>query len=421
MRAVQALLTCVLTIASAMAPTLAQGAGVERIRHATSDGHTRVVIDLDGAAEYKATLLAADPKHSVPARFFVDLTRARLGKAVRRDVRVGDGRIARIRVGQYDERTTRVVIELAGRVRPKVFTLASPPRVVMDFAGRAVAPAQRSAPKAAEKPKAPSAATTRNASAVRTSPAPAKPAVPAASRSAAGRRARIVLDPGHGGRDPGAVGVRGATEKYLTYDIATRVARKLRTRLNAEVLLTRTNDSYISLPRRKDAANHASADAFVSIHCNAARNSKANGIETYYLKNTNDRATLRLARLENGVDALIDGADVSNDADLPYILSDMVQGYKEADSRLLAGHVQRELVRQAGTRYKSVKDLGVKQGPFYVLDGTYMPAILVETAFVTNATEAARLRSPEYRDTLAEGIYRGIERYLQDNRVAAVY
>ena len=227
----------------------------------------------------------------------------------------------------------------------------------------------------------------------------------------------MVIDPGHGGKDPGAKGSRGIKESVVVLDISKRVASKLRKRLGVEVVMTRSTDEFVPLHRRKDLANRIDADLFVSIHANAGRNSKAHGIETYYLKNTNDRATLRLAGLENGIVDLIRGRDVSTDADLPYILSDMVQGQKESESIVLANHIQRELVSYLRPRYQSVKNLGVKQGPFLVLDGTYMASVLVETAFVTNSMEAKRLSSSAYRESMAEGIYLGIAHYLRDPKV----
>jgi N-acetylmuramoyl-L-alanine amidase len=230
------------------------------------------------------------------------------------------------------------------------------------------------------------------------------------------RGIRIVIDPGHGGKDPGAKGPGGA-EKDSVLDIARRLGAKLKSRLGVEVHLTRSEDTYVPLDQRKDLANRLEADMFISIHANASRNAKLFGIETYYLKNTNDRATLRLARLENGVDMLIKGSDVSTDADLNYILSDIIQGQKEADSILLANHIQAKLCGHLEAGYDSIRSLGVKQGPFLVLDGTYMPSVLVETGFVSNPSEGRRLRATAYRESVAEGIYRGIKAYLEDERV----
>jgi N-acetylmuramoyl-L-alanine amidase len=247
-------------------------------------------------------------------------------------------------------------------------------------------------------------------------PRPAAGAQPASAGTKKARPVRVVIDPGHGGKDPGAKGP-GGTEKESVLDISKRVAAKLRKDLGIEVHMTRSEDVYTPLEERKNLANRLEADLFVSIHANASRNTKVFGIETYYLKNTNDRATLRLARLENGVDMLIKGGDVSTDADLSYILSDIIQGQKEADSILLANHIQAALCGHLRKGYDSIKSLGVKQGPFLVLDGTYMPSVLVEAGFVSNSHEGGRLRASAYREAVAEGIYRGIKAYLEDDRV----
>jgi N-acetylmuramoyl-L-alanine amidase len=243
-----------------------------------------------------------------------------------------------------------------------------------------------------------------------------KPVQTASSEPKKAKPIRVVLDPGHGGKDPGAQGPAG-TEKESVLDIALRVASKLRKNLGVEVHLTRSDDTYVSLGERKDLANRLEADLFVSIHANASKNSELAGIETYYLKNSNDRATLRLARLENGVDMLIKGSDVSTDADLNYILSDIIQGQKESDSILLANHIQGQLCSNLEKRYDSIHSLGVKQGPFLVLDGTYMPAVLVETGFMTSNEEGRRLGAASYRESIADGVYRGIKAYLEDERV----
>jgi N-acetylmuramoyl-L-alanine amidase len=249
--------------------------------------------------------------------------------------------------------------------------------------------------------------------------------LPSGGRSPAGagaadppkaRRLRVVIDPGHGGKDPGARGPAG-TEKESVLDIGLRLAAKLRSNLGVEVHMTRTDDSYVSLAERKDLANRMEADLFISIHANASPNGELSGIETYYLQNSDDRATLRLAKLENGVEKLIKGSDVSTDADLNFILSDIIQGQKEADSVLLATHVQDQLCSNLEKRYRSIRSLGVKQGPFLVLDGTYMPSILVETGFITNSgDEGRRLGAAAYREAVADGIYRGIRAYLEDDR-----
>ncbi len=405
-RTVVALLCLALSFVGAVAvPSGAAATTIERIRYTSGRDYTRVVIDVDGRAGYQAAFLRPEPARNRPSRFYLDLDGVRVAPGIS-ETAIGDARVRTVRVGQYTRHTARVVMDLASPVTPKVFSLDSPPRIVIDLSDKkkAVVPAAPSAP----------TRTVAVASPRRLSPI-ARPSAPLL------RTYVIAIDPGHGGRDPGARGLKGESEKAIVSDISRRVSEKLRRGMRAEVVLTRRTDNYVSLAERKNLANRKNADIFVSIHANASRNRKAHGIETYYLKNTNDRATLRLARLENGVDSLLKGSDVSRDADLSYILSDMVQGYKESDSILLARHIQKELVRHVSTRYKMVRDLGAKQGPFYVLDGTYMPSVLVETAFLTHPEEGGRIRSEAYREALAEGIYRGIKRYLEDDRIAGVY
>jgi N-acetylmuramoyl-L-alanine amidase len=248
----------------------------------------------------------------------------------------------------------------------------------------------------------------------------APPAPPVAERPAAGgavvehlARLKIVLDPGHGGHDPGARGF--AVEKDVTLAIAEHLATLLRTRLGAEVVLTRTHDATLPLAARTARANAEGADLFLSIHANASRRANLHGIETYYLNNTHDRATIRLAAMENGLPLL---QPSRGEHDLRYILSDLVQVGKMEESIALATAVQRALVGHVGARWPGVVDLGVKRGPFYVLVGAYMPCVLVETSFLTHPAEGRRLAGRGYREAVAEGVYSGIARFLEDARRA---
>jgi N-acetylmuramoyl-L-alanine amidase len=223
-----------------------------------------------------------------------------------------------------------------------------------------------------------------------------------------------VLDPGHGGRDPGARGY--AVEKEVTLAIARRLAVLLRERLAATGILTRARDTTLSLAARTARANSEGADLFLSIHANASPNSRLNGVETYYLNDTDDRATIRLAAMENGLPAA--RKRVRGRADLRYILSDLVQVGKMEESVALAGAIQRALVGHLDERYPGVADLGVKRGPFYVLVGAHMPCVLVETSFLTHPGEGRRLAGNAYREAVAEGLFIGIARFLDDARRA---
>lgn len=395
----------------ALAGARAEATTIRRIRSASGDDFTRIVIDVTGGAKYRYGVVPSGKGERSVGRFYIDLEGVSYpGKQDELGGSIADPRVVGVRTAVHKPGVTRVVFDLLRPVKTNVFSLPSPPRIVIDLTDDdsgsfAVAKARPAVPP--------------------TQSARTQAARPAIIQSAGARtdqvdypqRTRIVIDPGHGGRDPGAEGLNGVREKNVVLDISRRVAEKLKRRLNVDVYLTRNSDTFVPLDKRKDLANRLEADLFVSIHANASKNGRMHGVETYYLKNTNDRATLRLASLENGITTLIKGSDVSTDADLPYILSDMVQGQKEAESTVLASHIQNQVTAFLKPRYHSVQDLGVKQGPFLVLDGTYMPSVLVETAFVTSGLESKRLSSPTYREAVAEGIYRGIKRYLADERI----
>jgi N-acetylmuramoyl-L-alanine amidase len=198
----------------------------------------------------------------------------------------------------------------------------------------------------------------------------------------------------------------------VTLAVAQRLAALLREGLGAETILTRRGDETLELGDRTERANAEAADLFVSIHANASPNRQAAGIETYYLNNTNDRASIRLAAMENGLDYVPQAEGTR----LRYILSDLLQVGKIEESVRLARTVQRTLVGHLGSRYSEVADLGVKQGPFYVLVGAHMPCVLVEVSFLTHPVEGRRLASDAYQAAVAEGLYGGIAAYLADAR-----
>jgi len=221
-----------------------------------------------------------------------------------------------------------------------------------------------------------------------------------------------MLDPGHGGHDPGARGINGVWEKQVVLAISKRLAKKLQERLPVEVMLTRNRDVFVPLPGRTARANAAKADLFLSIHANASPNDDTHGIETYYLNNTNDRATLRLAKIENSSPE--QGRQNRRGSDLAFILSDLIQTGKSEESIALARSLQRSLVNSARTHYPEVRNLGVKKGPFYVLVGAHMPCVLVETAFLSHRIEGKHLETSAYQDALAEGLFQGISGFLRD-------
>lgn len=219
---------------------------------------------------------------------------------------------------------------------------------------------------------------------------------------------RVVVDAGHGGRDTGAIGPHGVREKDMALAIARKVAARLKS-LGFQVVLTRNRDTFVSLAERTRIANDARADLFVSIHCNAARRRKLTGVETWTLNVSANRYAARLAAFENAE------ADRSV-SDLRMILADLATKANASDARDLAQSVQSSLVRTLRSRVGSLRDHGVKQALFYVLLGTHMPSILVETGFISNPSEEARLKSPRFQDGTAEAIARGVKEYVDSRR-----
>lgn len=225
----------------------------------------------------------------------------------------------------------------------------------------------------------------------------------------------VMIDPGHGGYDPGTESSAGVMEKDLALQIAMRLKAALEARgIRAE--LTRSTDVFISLAERTRIANSAGADLFVSIHLNSSPNTDTTGIEVYYLNNTTDRATIRLARMENGG---ADGYGTSNDSNLNYILTDLRQNYKAIEASSLARMIDAQAVADLDSGLGlNVNALGAKMGPFYVLVGAHMPAVLVECGFMSNAAEAARLASPQYQDVLAGATATAVVHYFNGDLAA---
>ena len=219
----------------------------------------------------------------------------------------------------------------------------------------------------------------------------------------------VMIDPGHGGYDPGTQSSAGAVEKDLALQIATRLKAALEARgIRAE--LTRSSDVFISLAERTRIANRAGADLFVSIHLNSSPNTGTTGIEVYYLNNTTDRATIRLARMENAGAGGYGAPDASN---LNYILTDLRQNYKASEAASVARMIDAQAVADLDAGFGlNVNALGAKMGPFYVLVGAHMPAVLVECGFMSNAREATRLASPDYQDLLASAIATAVAHYF---------
>jgi N-acetylmuramoyl-L-alanine amidase len=339
---------------------------VKGIRYWSSPGYTRVVIDLSSPAEFSTNRL------SNPDRVYFDLKNSRLKKEIKTTLPVGDGLLRAVRAGQFDARTVRVVLDLEKIKDFHSFILDDPTRLVIDVNGAEIAK---------------------------------KPETPVVRR-------RVVIDPGNGGHDPGAVGPSGLYEKNVVLDIALKLKKILLADQFNEVFLTRETDRFISLEERTAMANRKNADFFVSIHANANLVRRVKGIETYLLNWTNDDEAMRVAARENKI-SLKKMREMHRQMDtLGMILNDLSRDSKRNDSIKLANYIQQSMVTTLNNEssYKSI-DLGVKQALFYVLFGARMPSVLVEVSFISNPQEEQLLSDESYRLQIAKAIAKGLNTY----------
>jgi N-acetylmuramoyl-L-alanine amidase len=364
---------------------------VQDLRHWSNPDYTRVVVYLDRETDFEPHMLKKDPVIDKPPRLYVDLSNATMGEGTQKNIPINDDLLSSARAARNTLDSVRVVIDIKSFETYKVFSLRDPFRIVIDvWGGNGTATA--SAGSSAE-------------------PAPdvfgKMPRGALAKQLALGVR-RVIIDPGHGGKDFGAPGfLPGVHEKDVVLEIAKRVAHKLREELSLEAVLTRTDDRYLTLEERTAFANTRNGDLFVSIHTNASRDPRAYGTETYFLNLATDDESIRVAAMENAT-------STKNISDLHSILNDLLKNAKINESSRLAAFVQGTLVKNLKLKgYDRIKDKGVKQAPFYVLLGASMPSILVETAFISNRDECKRLTTPAYQEHLAESIAKGIRTYMQ--------
>lgn len=215
---------------------------------------------------------------------------------------------------------------------------------------------------------------------------------------------RIVLDPGHGGHDTGSVGPGGLREKDLVLDVAQKLGRIIEDRMGSEVIFTRSDDTFVPLEQRTEIANEAKADLFLSIHANSSPLRNAAGVETYYLNFTTSRSALDLAARENS------GSQLTV-YDLQGLLQKIALKDKVEESREFATRIQTALYSLSAKADGRARDRGVKKAPFVVLIGASMPSVLAEIGFVSNTHDENIMRREEYRERIAEALYKGISSY----------
>jgi len=367
-------------------PGAAMPVFLRELHYSQKPHSTQVVIHTGGPAKITQNRL------SNPDRVYFNFLNTRLDKHIKKDIHVGSDTLKRVRVSQFDKTTSRLVLEIPANKEIKIVTTQKDSKLVVDLIEldkKSVLSAK------------PNIAPIIN---------PVPVAIPPKAKRVARKKVPIiVIDPGHGGKDNGAKSRQGLLEKEVNLKISKRLKKILESRYGYRVILTRTDDTFIPLEERGEIANKSRADLFVSVHVNAAKRLSAHGIETYYLGNANSDQAQETAARENG--ELVHSV---KDGQVQQILASLISTTKINDSAILAGHVQERLHSSVNKKYSNVKDLGVKEGPFFVLHDTNMPSILVEVGFITNSREEKRLRKSAYLDRLASSIARGIHEFKRD-------
>jgi N-acetylmuramoyl-L-alanine amidase len=444
---------------------------VSAVRHWSAPGSTRVAIEVSGEFEYRS-----DRLHN-PERVYYDILNARPkfdGKRLYTED-LDDPFVKRIRVAETTPGVTRIVFDLNGETDISASVLSSPDRLIVELRHSAatsnpappttapspvsstpvqlppatpepsVVPAARPAPiesartaslksepvKFEPAPSRPAPAPSA------TSPLPAPPATPStasapatntpgltppatipkpARRTSTGETSlvralglklqRVVIDPGHGGHDEGTQGPKGLLEKDLVLDVSLRLGKMIEEKMGAEVIYTRSDDTFIPLEGRTALANDRKADLFLSIHANSSPVPRITGVETYYLNFTDAKDAMEVAARENA------GSEQSI-SDLRDLVQKISLHDKASESRDFAERIQTALFAFSSKTFTTEKNRGVKKAPFVVLIGANMPSVLAEIGFVSNSREEALLKKPDYRQRLAEALYRGVAKYAE--------
>ena len=386
---------------------------VTKVRHHAHRQYTRVVLDLTGRVVVKETKNARNAT--------ISLTHVRLSKRAQQHIK-GQNFPRAISIAPGNARTVHIILDLRALRTYRVLTLEDPNRVAVDlFYAIKTRPAQ---PETGTNTPAKPAPDVLKRGTLQRDDAPVVQAPSSTSTTHAD--VLVVIDPGHGGRDPGTIGRKGTKEKAIVLQISKYLRDLIHKRHKAKVLLTRTKDVFLDLEKRVklantkkrewcgkdlgsnvDAAKKSRTCLFISIHVNSHPRSSIRGLEIYHFGKASDPRALEVAARENGMRL---------ESDTPpwqFIITDSLNDHKIQESQTFAKTTNDKLVTTLRKHY-TIKNHGVKTAPFYVLRFTTMPSILAEVGFISNATEEKRLRTKAFQQKLAEGIYRGIRSYLKD-------
>jgi N-acetylmuramoyl-L-alanine amidase len=441
---------------------------VQRVRCTQTPDGTEVVIDLEDAVQYVSGRIAN------PDRIYFDLHAARLSPAlVKNKIRVSGDLLTQVRVAQNQGGVVRVVLDVNGVRDYAASLMHKPSRLVIELYGtgpprstpvqsatntplatkslsndkadsandaetlaanapvaddtpRAVGPMEGTTPPPVTPKPIPSPVKVLNTSRGKTgakpdlvqpmvaAPVPTRDGQSTLTRALGLKIGRIVIDAGHGGHDTGTIGPTGLMEKDLCLDVALRLGKIIQQKLpGADIVFTRSDDTFIPLEDRTRIANEAKADLFISIHANSSPDHGARGIETYYLNMKGSAEAMAVAARENAVSQ-------QGIHDLEEVVKKIARTEKIDESREFAEDVQDSLSKRIQKSTKPVKNRGVRKAPFVVLIGADMPSILTEISFLSNPSDEQLLKKPEYRQRVAEGLFQGVSDYLQSMNSMAV-
>ncbi len=361
-------------------------AQITGIRHWAGSDYVRVVIDLDGPVDFSQHQLPN------PDRVYLSLKNTRLSPDLdKTPIPVSQGYLKAIRTGQYRHDTARVVLDFEKVRDVAVFQLTGPDRIVMDVAGEE--------------------STTERFTRIRSKFKGGNASSLTLAEQLGMKINKVVIDPGHGGKDPGCIGKSGVMEKNITLDISRRLKTLLEERLNMEVVMTRDRDIFVPLDERTAIANREKADLFISVHVNAAKNRSLRGIETWFLDFGASERSKKVAARENLFSQKRMG-------DLEKTLNDLLLNNKTQESSRLAEVLQEALTSDLSRRFSNVQSLGVKGAPFMVLVNARMPSVLIEVSFISNPTEEKRLKTDQYRNAVAGALLNGVSNYIKSSEYA---
>jgi len=382
---------------------------VSRVAHTSSNKSEKIIISLKREVSYRARFLNNNPKQNLPYRLFVDLINTALDPKLKNTAVPGDSNISRIRTAQRNNTTARIVLDIKNKIYREDYEITqsnNPPAITIEFFNKKL---ERNVKKSTAKT---SGGVT---SAKEPPPGEAIPLPEKYTKKTSGKDPNlciVVIDPGHGGKDPGAIGYRGIKEKDVCLPLGLALEKLINSKKGYKAILTRKSDNFLSLDERGAIANKVNADIFISIHANSHENTRLTGIETYYLSFASDEDARKVAARENFTTA----TEIS---DLEMIFFDLLQNNKINQSSILAGYIHNAMVENISNKYnKKIRNLGIKHAPMRVLINAEMPCILIEAAFISNPKESKQLKSKSYQSTLAASIFNGIENFKSSSKTA---